>query len=170
MIFLGNYRDWVKQEYIDYILNNNGVERPKTSKENPDTEEFRRAKEVGYDLSSIMWRHYEDIVTPLDIKPPFDIGNKKIMWWFIKLLPGNYMPMHRDPHVTWEDRKNVERFWMPMQDYEPGHIFIYKDSMLSNYKCGDLYRYDDENAIHGAANIGYTPRITFMFSTYDLHT
>jgi len=167
MIYIGNYSDWIKQEYIDYIMNNDGVVRPKTSEKNPDTEEFRKAAEVGYDLNSIMWRLYEDKVTPLDIQLPIDTTDKICLWWFIKLLPGNYMPMHRDPHVTWEKVKNCNRYWMPLQDYEPGHVFIYKNQMLSDYKKGDLYRYEDSNEIHGAANIGYTPRITFMFSVYD---
>ena len=102
MEYLGNFKHWIKPEYIDYIMNNEGVVRPKTLSENPDSPEFRKAAEVGYDLNSIMWRIYEDIATPLDIKSPIPTTGE-FNWWFIKLMPGNFMPMHRDPHVTWDD-------------------------------------------------------------------
>jgi hypothetical protein len=73
--------------------------------------------------------------------------------------------MHTDPHT--HDFKNCKRYWIAMQDYVPGHIFQYKDEILTNYKKGDIFQYPDANEIHGAANISYTKRLTFHFSTYE---
>lgn len=168
MKYIGNFYHWIKDEWINYLLNNDGVPRPNTFSENPDTEEFKIAPEVGYDLSKTWWYHYSEKSCPLKITPPINISNE-YMWWFIKILPGGMMPMHKDPHVTESDVKNVRRFWMPLQDYVPGHVFVYNNIFMTDYKAGDLWSYIDANEIHGACNIGYTPRLTFQFSTYDPH-
>jgi hypothetical protein len=56
---------------------------------------------------------------------------------------------------------------MPWQDYQPGHVFLYENKFISEYKFGDLYQYYDSNALHGAANIGHVPRIILQVSTYE---
>jgi hypothetical protein len=148
-------------------LANNGTLRPKTTKANPDSPEFRIASAAGYNLENIYWHHYDQDSCPLNISPPI-VTDKSVMWWFIKMMPGHFMPMHRDPHITLDKEKtNCTRYWMPLQDYSPGHIFIYKETFMTNYKAGDLWAYDDANELHGACNIGYTPRLTFQFTTYD---
>jgi hypothetical protein len=81
------------------------------------------------------------------------------------MMPGNFMPMHKDPHTMYE--KNSRRFWMPLQDWAQGHIFVYEDEVITNYKAGDVYMYQDAQALHGAANIGLTPRLVLQFSTHD---
>jgi hypothetical protein len=53
-----------------------------------------------------------------------------------------------------------------MQDYEPGHIFIYKNELVKDYKAGDVFIYDDSQDIHGAANISYLPRIILQITDY----
>jgi hypothetical protein len=166
MKYLGNFAEWIDPAVIEYLLAHDGTKRPGGGT-NPDSEEFRIATSVGYDLTNTYWHHYDDKSTPLKIIPPFD-NNKSCMWWFIKMTPGQFMPMHRDPHVTVDHEKhNCTRYWMPLQDYAPGHIFVYNNEFMSNYRAGDLWSYDDANEIHGACNIGYTPRLTFQFTTYN---
>jgi hypothetical protein len=164
MIFIGNYCDWIQQEWIDYLLANNGTPRPRTTEANPDSPEFRKATSVGYDLTQTYWYHYDHKSSPLKITPPINI-DKNSMWWFIKMLPGQFMPMHKDPHTI--EEKNVKRYWMALQDYEEGHIHINAGNFLSNYKKGDLWMYNDPTSVHGACNIGYSPRLIFNFSTYE---
>jgi hypothetical protein len=167
MKYIGNFKDWIKNEYVEYLLTNDVTQRPNTHGENPDSEEFRIAAEVGYDLSKTWWYHYCEKNTPFDITAPIET-DKKIMWWFIKMNPGNYMPVHRDPHVTQNSNfSNCTRFWMPLQDYQPGHIFVYKNIFMTDYKAGDLWAYTDPSEIHGACNISYSPRLTFQFTTYE---
>jgi hypothetical protein len=55
---------------------------------------------------------------------------------------------------------------MPLTDYQPGHIFIYRNTFINNYKAGDLYKYDISTEIHGAANIGHTVRIILQVTEY----
>ena len=166
MKYLGNYSDWIQQEWIDYLMNNPGSARPQNTKENPDSPEFRKATSVGYDLTKIYWYHYTNTnnTFPLPLEIPFEKERKHI-WWFIKMNPGMFMPMHRDPHAV--EEINVKRYWIALQDYEEGHIHINAGQFLSNYKKGDMWMYDDPTAIHGACNIGYSPRLIFNFSTYD---
>jgi hypothetical protein len=164
MKYVGNFVDWIKQEYIDYMLANDGTPRPAGGR-NPDSEEFKKAKEHGYDLGQVYWYIFESDTFPFDIQKPFNDGHE-YLWWGIKMNPGNFMPIHRDPHTYDPSLYEVKRYWMSLQDWEPGHIFMYEDQVLVNYKKGDIYCYPDPQAIHCACNIGNTPRLTFHFSTY----
>ena len=163
MIYLGNYNNWIQQSWINYLLTHDGTKRP-SGGHNPDSEEFRIATAAGYDLTQTYWHHYDQDSCPLNPGTPFDT-DKELMWWFIKLTPGKFMPMHRDPHTI--EFKNPKRYWMPLQDYHEGHIFMYNNQVLVDYKKGDLYEYPNAQEIHGACNIGYTPRLTFLFTLYD---
>jgi len=169
MKYIGNYADWINIEWVHYLLNNEGTPRPKTTKANPDSPEFRKATSAGYDLTQTYWQHYDQDSCPLTFIPPFKT-NGKLMWWFIKMLPGNFMPMHCDPHVTESGVIDCKRYWIPLQDYEHGHVFIYNKEFITDYKAGDVFMYDDANEIHGACNIGYTPRLVANFSTYTYET
>ncbi len=164
MDFVGNYSDWIKQEYIDYMISHDGTKRPSGGR-NPDSEEFRKANERGYDLNQTYWYHYESDTFPFDITLPFDSDLKSI-WWGIKMNPGNFMPVHRDPHTFDPTFYDVNRYWMALQDWEPGHIFMYEKQVLVDYKKGDIFVYPDPQALHCAANIGNNTRLTFHFSTY----
>lgn len=163
MIYVGNYADWIKPELIEFMLTSDGTSRPGGGP-NPDSEEFRKATSSGYDLTSTYWYIYEPHTLPLDITMPFD-NRKDFIWWGIKMKPGNFMPVHRDPHTS--ELANCKRYWMALQDWEPGHIFMYNKEVLVDYKKGDVFCYPDAQEIHGACNIGYNVRLTFHFSTYD---
>ena len=116
---------------------------------------------AGYNLNAINWWVYEECDLNLTITPPWTIGT--VHWWFTKMTPGQFMPMHTDPHAH---DKPCKRYWMPLQDYTSGHVFIYKDEMITDYKAGDVYQFDNEIDIHGAANIGHTCRIMMLITEY----
>lgn len=166
MIYIGNYVNWIKQEYLDYMLSNDGTPRPGGGR-NPDSEEFRKAKEHGYDLSKVYWYIYESDTFPFNMSLPFD-NRKDFIWWGIKMNSGNFMPVHRDPHTFDPKLYNCKRYWMSLQDWEPGHIFMYDRQVLVDYKKGDIFMYPDSQELHCACNIGNNTRLTFHFSTYDL--
>ena len=88
-----------------------------------------------------------------------------MFWWIIKLLPGQMQPMHFDPHLI--STKNPARYTMFLEDWKPGHIFVWEDQYLSNYKAGDLYRWKDPMCYHGVVNIGHETRYTLQITTYD---
>lgn len=167
MRFVKNVRDWIDPKWIEYLLTHDGAPRPSAGG-NPDSPEFRAATAAGYDLTKTYWYHYtfENNTFPCNVEPPFKT-ELNYMFWFIKMLPGNFMPMHRDPHVTEAGKSNCTRYWIPLQDYEPGHIFVNGTTFLHSYKAGDMWAYTDANEIHGACNIGFTPRLTLHFTTYE---
>jgi hypothetical protein len=86
-------------------------------------------------------------------------------WWFVKLYPGEFQIMHIDPHTV--DVKNLVRYTIFLQDWEPGHIFVWDDKYISNYKAGDMYEWNDPMTVHGPANIGYNPRYTLQITMHD---
>jgi len=166
MKYIGNYVQWIQDSWIVDLLRQPGIGRPKEGKK-PDSPfeelEYKKAKDAGYSDDIIYFYMFDKSSVTFDIDPYFI--KDKFHWWITKMLPGQFMPMHIDPHTTYQS--NSKRYWMPFQDYEYGHIFAYKDTMLANYKKGDLYCYDDSNAIHGAANIGHTVRLVLQISTYE---
>ena len=164
MKYIGNYNNWVDPIWKNLLLTTPGKARPRDWPPSSivESDEYSRYQSAGYSLNAVNWWIYELDDLGIDIKPPWTTG--RIQWWFTKLIPGQFMPMHTDPHTH---DSHCKRFWVPLQDYIPGHIFIYKDSMITNYKSGDVYQYDNSIDIHGAANIGYVPRLVLQVTEYE---
>jgi hypothetical protein len=163
MQYIGNYYHWIDPLWEHLILTRDGQARPRDwpPATAAESAEYSRYEQAGYDLNAVNWWVYEYGDIYVDVRPPWT--TKEIHWWFVKMLPGQYMPMHTDPHT--HDRP-CRRYWIPLQDYQPGHIFLYGDSMISKYKAGDVFMFDDEKDIHGSANIGHTTRITLLVTEY----
>jgi len=163
MIYKGNYFNWIHPNWINLVLSKQGQARPRDW--DPayvvESDEYKHAKEAGYDLTAVHWWVYEKQDLDIELIPPWTKG--KIHWWITKLYPGQFMPMHSDPHT--HDMSCI-RYWIPLTDYIPGHIFIYKDKMIDNYKAGDVYEYNLSTDLHGAANISHTPRIILQVTEY----
>jgi hypothetical protein len=167
MHYIGNYKDWIDKNWVTEVLGSRGDGRPAEGQK-PDSpemdQEYSKAKSAGYKDDEIYFWMFDKKNVSFEItQPPWITGS--FHWWITKMFPGNFMPVHTDPHTQYQ--KNSKRYWMPWQDYQPGHLFLYKDLVITNYKAGDVYVYEDSSAIHGAANIGHTPRIVLQISTYD---
>ena len=147
------------------MLANDGQPGPnmKVPENEHEAMQHERGRSVGYKLNDTYWYTFEPKDLPFDIVPPLDNVS---LWWFVKMNPGQFMPMHvdQDDHSS----ATINRYWMPLQDYEIGHLFIYKDSLLSPYKKGDLYMFDDADAFHGSSNIGFSPRLIFNCAQYKV--
>lgn len=166
MEYVGNYDSWLQSDWVNEILNSVGVGRPKQGKRPTSVEEeqeYQRARSAGYKDDEIYFYMFDKSTVSFILDIPF--VQSKCHWWITKMMPGNFMPMHVDPHTLYET--NSKRYWMPWQDYELGHIFMYEDQVITNYKRGDVYSYKNPNALHGAANIGFIPRIVLQVSTYE---
>lgn len=166
MIYLGNFIEYIEKAWISAARDNRGIGRPaegKSPDSNKEREEYQKAIDAGYSIDNIYFYMFTQENFPYNIKLPFI--QKPYHWWITKMMPGNFMPIHVDPHTTYQ--KDSERYWMPLQDYEPGHVFLYEDNFITNYKAGDLFRYTRADALHGAANIGYNPRLVLQISTYS---
>jgi hypothetical protein len=164
--YVGNYTDWIDNSWINEILNGKGILKPDYSEVLTEYEksEFDKCVAAGYKMSYTMWEVFQERHVTFNITEVPWAPNIQINWWITKMLPGQFMPLHRDPHTMYIKSK---RYWVPLQDYEPGHIFMYKDSVITNYKKGDVYCYQDATDIHGAANIGHTPRIVLQVTELE---
>jgi hypothetical protein len=164
MNYLGNY-DFVQDDWLQEILSSDGQARPRDwpPAYAIESAEYAKAQSAGYDLTAVHWWVYEKNDVSFDIHPPF--VTSEYHWWITKLYPGQFMPMHTDPHTH---ERTCIRYWIPLQDYVPGHIFIYKDQMIKDYKRGDVYRYEHSGDNHGAANIAHTPRLVLQVTEYVL--
>ena len=67
-------------------------------------------------------------------------------------------PFHID---TFPGEQKVTRYWIACEDHEPGHIFMYDNQVLSNYKAGDVFEITP-GLWHGAANIGFTTKLSLQ--------
>lgn len=165
MEYIGNFKEWIRDEWITKLLSESGTPRPSGGK-SPDTPEeeleYQKAKAAGYSADQTYFYMFDKNNFQYELTPPFVKSN--FHWWITKMMPGNFMPMHIDPHTLYE--KDSERYWMPFQDYEPGHIFMYENIVITDYRAGDVYRYKKSSAIHGAANIGHSPRLVLQVSTH----
>ena len=164
MKYLGNYKNKIIEEGVyNLILNTNGQARPKDWP--PafaiESAEYKRAEEAGYDLTQTHWWVYEEKDLDIDIQTPWT--KNKIHWWITKLMPGQYMPMHTDPHTH---SLQCKRYWIPLQDYVPGHIFIYQNELIKDYKKEDVFEYIHSTDLHGAANISHSPRLVLQITEF----
>lgn len=161
MKYVGNWKKYIPTNLRDRVLSTDGYARPRDwpAATAVESSEYRKAKNAGYDLSAVHWWVYEEVHLG-SLHLPFNDYH----WWITKLYPGQFMPMHTDPHTH---ERPCKRYWIPLQDYEPGHVFIYKDSMITNYKAYESYEYIDSHDNHGAANIGHTPRVVLQVTVYE---
>lgn len=137
---------------------------------NPDRDmgdEYDMYANAGYDVFGTYFTLLEKFDVSFDIlddPPPFlDTKDKHITWWFSKMSPGQVMPMHVDrakPEIE------IHKYWMPWTDYEPGHIFSIGQTVLTNYKAGDVYEFNYAGEWHGACNIGHSSRTILQITDY----
>jgi hypothetical protein len=130
-------------------------------------DEYAMYENAGYDVWATHFKLLEKFDVSfniLDNPPPFlDYKDKHITWWFSKMNPGHIMPMHIDrasPDVE------VHKYWMPWTEYQLGHIFMCEDKVITNYKLGDVWMFENPGAWHGAVNIGHTPRAVLQITDY----
>jgi hypothetical protein len=163
LIYRGNFADWIDPTWRELVLNTVGQARPRDwpSETAIESAEYSKAQDAGYDLTAVNWWVYEEHNLNIKIDPPWCTG--KNGWWITKLMPGQFMPMHTDPFTHYTSCK---RFWIPLQDFKPGHLFIYGSTLIKDYKAGDVYEYIDSHDTHGAANIGHEPRVVLQVTEY----
>ena len=161
MKYVSNWKNKIPSTLRQRVLDTEGQARPRDWP--PafaiESAEYKRAEQAGYDLSAVNWWVYEE----KDLGPLLLPFENEYHWWITKLYPGQFMPMHSDPHT--HDRA-CKRYWIPLQDYEPGHIFIYKTNLKKNYKAYDVFEYEQSTDLHGAANISHSPRVILQLTEY----
>jgi hypothetical protein len=166
MEYIGNFKNWVDDALIEKIKSTSGERRPKKEVSSYERVVHKKWQQAGIDVSKLGWEIYFDEHLELNsLSLPIDTNNKKFKWWFTKLVPGDLFPLHIDVYP--EDRTDIERYWLACEDYKPGHVFINEDSVLDEYKKGDLFKFSDPYSWHAAANIGFSPKISFQLVFYN---
>lgn len=69
-------------------------------------------------------------------------------------------------HVDVDKNNKCRRFWIPLQDYESGHILVMEDELVSNYRKGDVFEFDSPLDYHGSANIGMSTRLVLLITEH----
>lgn len=160
MNYLGNYQF---PNLRELVIESIGKARPRDWPATTAIEsaEYKKSQEAGYDLSAVHWWIYEKDDLNIELDFPWTQGT--CHWWITKLYPGQFMPMHTDPPTHYA---NCKRYWVPLQDYEPGHVFIYEKQLVKDYRAGDVYEYIQSSDFHGAANIGHTVRVVLQVTEF----
>lgn len=165
MKFICNCSEWITDEFLNFINDNSKGKRITFSEEYKDHELCKLWISKGYDINKISYTFFfqEDLLD-LNISLPESIKNIK-EYWVSKLLPGDMIPYHYDTFK--HPLSNVKRYWMALQDSEPGHVFVYKDQQFTDYKKGDIFLFETPNEWHGACNIGFTNKLTLQFTVIE---
>lgn len=168
MIYIGNFKDWINDSVINIILSTAGDRRPDSNSHNETRDLESMWKTANYTSNKIGWEmYYESHVGKLI--PPIDVGTT-YEHWFCKMNPGDMLPLHDDryegkPLIQLEQEGiKVNRYWMACQDMIPGHVFAYKNTLLDNYRAGDLFLFPEAGGLHASCNIGLVPKISYQLT------
>lgn len=173
--YIGNNEEWSKKWcplLTEKVLASKGEKRPaiRDSDEPWKKGQFQKWFDLGYDISGAEWTmHYWNDLgmgSPADLELPIKATGNTVEWWLCKINPAKAFPWHTDAFKA--EAKNFRRIWMSVQDFTPGHVFVYDDKILAPYKAGDMFEFEDNQMWHAAANLAYTPKITLQIVTYDI--
>lgn len=164
MKFIGNYADVIKPEWVEFLLTNKGQLLPDDREcLRPD---WHPQNTIMYEkwgeTNRAYWYKFETQDMPFTIPWPVELGDK-FDWWVVKQLPGQCVPMHYDPN----DETHTVRYVMMLQDYIPGHMLLWNDRLIKDYKVGDLFKIEDVNSWHGSSNISNEPRIIAHLTVWN---
>jgi hypothetical protein len=173
MNYIGNYASWITPELMNHLTTHEGditpVWQPDKWSGHPLLEEYREKARPVYSLNTPLFQQFniksKDMQGFNIILPDFPDKREFNFWWFVKLLPGQMQAMHIDPHLV--EVKNPVRYTMFLEDYHPGHIFVWDDKMSANYKAGDVFEWSDPMIVHGCVNISYKTRYTLQITMHD---
>lgn len=78
--------------------------------------------------------------------------------------PGQVWNLHLDKLEKWmpEDPSSVERYFVQLTDWQPGHFWNFGNYVWQNWRAGDVVTFDWQNVPHSTANAGLTPRVTLQ--------
>ena len=74
--------------------------------------------------------------------------------------PGQFFGVHIDKlwHRNPIDPARIVSIIISLADYEPGQLLIYGNSVLTQWRAGDVHIFDTLNVPHGTATISIKPR------------
>lgn len=116
----------------------------------------------------INFKYHDSVLEPLandsKIKLPDWLGTN-LLTWYSRFEPGRGISLHSDDNSEYLESPTdkVARYVLFLQDWIPGHIFLYQDkNVLTDYKAGDLFLYNKPDEIHAACNLSNSVRVTYQ--------
>jgi hypothetical protein len=154
---IGNCKNWLKDEWTEYAMTHKG----RTPHAYKDSDTYNQWLKWGYKKHLINSHSFEPGNFPFEMPFPLDVEHNKsdYNYTITRYNPGEFVPYHVD-----FVQEYAIKLWISLQDYQPGHIFIYKSEILTDYKKGDMFIFDG-NSSHLAGNIGISQRAVL---TYDI--
>lgn len=161
MKLVHNISDWIPEWLVEFIIDpSTGQAAPYIAEDWKDNQSLPKLwRSYGYTLDKIDIKFFEEKDLPQKIVLP-DFFKNTIEIWFSKLEIGKVFPLHRDVYKY--DHTTINRYWIALEDWKHGHIFQCKDIVLINYKAGDVFQFDDPKDFHGAANFGFSSKISMQ--------
>lgn len=144
MKILENYGPWINPKWLEHCRKTTGLKQSGP----------KGVEHIAFE--GLSWELFDKHNTEFQIAPPFDFGTHEWDWWIKKLGPHDGFPV-----VTLTE--TTRRLWMPLNNYEMGHIFVYEESMIAPFNAGDLFEFE-HNAPYAAVNLGVDPFYMMMFS------
>lgn len=173
MNYVGNFISWITPKLIHHLEQHRGdhvpVWQPDRWSGHPLLEEYKELARPAYSTNSPMFHQFnyksKDMENFKINLPNFPVIRKHSAWWFVKLNPGEMQAIHIDPHLIEVD--NPVRYSLFLEDWHPGHIFVYDNAILTNYKAGDVYEWSDPMCVHGCVNTSNKVRYTLQVTYHD---
>lgn len=83
-------------------------------------------------------------------------------------FPGQMFPTHVDKlwHRYPQDPSKLIRIVIMLNDYEPGQLMVYGNSVLTQWRAGDVHCFDTLNVPHSTANMSRTPRVSLIVTGF----
>ena len=81
-------------------------------------------------------------------------------------MPGQVWHLHIDKLYKWfpEDPSRVGRYFIALNDWQPGQFWSYGNYNHRNWKAGEVTTFDWRNVPHSTANAGFHPRVTLQLT------
>ena len=157
---IGNFKDWIDPAWREEIISKEGGPGIIAEwKENHDG--YSKMIEGGWDPSFVYWWHYKHEHVSFALPtPPWLKEGCRFKWWFVKLMPGQVNPLHTD------SKQKIKSYWIPLQDYKFGHVFLIDNQLINDYVLGDVFEFDGGNSPHGGSNISTSVRVVLVILEY----
>lgn len=118
---------------------------------------------MGYLSGNDLIKKYIEARLDLSMLSSQQVDKEIVRWNIQKQVPGCFTVPHYDLYhsVKTHTREQIVRLWIPLEDAKFGHALFVDNTVLSDFKAGEIYDWDIED-LHAAVNVGFDPRYTLL--------
>lgn len=102
-----------------------------------------------------------------------EIQNMGVYWKLKRMrtrihvqMPGQMFALHIDKlwHRYPNDPKKIIRMIVNLEDYEPGQLMLYGNSVFTQWRAGEIHCFDTNNVPHATCNLSNKPRVMMVIT------